>query len=533
MSEPIVHVNEGKLKGNVATTVKDVQYYSFKGIPYAKPPVGELRFAIPQPPESWKGVRDATKDCNICAQVDKLTGNVVGDEDCLYLNVYTPKLPTSSSELLPVMFFIHGGGFIFGNGTDTAKHGPDFLIEKDVVIVSFNFRIGILGFLALGCKDAPGNMGLRDQVMALKWVQRNISKFGGDPNNVTIFGISAGGSSVEYLLLSPLSRGLFHKAIAQSGSSLVHWAQNDKDKIKTLAARIPTVKGKVITDSEELLKYFKDLPTNELIKLSFKAIQTDEFRGGIHFGFVPTVEESGDWEPFLGESSYQLLAKGEFAKVPFMTGLSEREGLLMVLLGPQVLDKLAKEKKFIDYFPFVLDPVEETELESRLKSIYLEGEQTSKDVDGFAINYFTDVDFLGGIYTAATLIAKHNSPVYLYEFCYDGALNYLKKLNQIDRVGAAHADEGGYILRCEALKDALSDTDKRVQEVLLTLWTNFARYGNPTPKTDNLITTNWEPIAETGAACLVIDKDLSMKYELYPERMKLFLEMYEKKIGCK
>lgn len=428
------------------------------------------------PAEPWEGVKDATKDCNICAQLDKETQSIVGDEDCLYLNIYTPKVP-SDDLLLPVMVFVHGGGFVFGHGTDDSTHGPDFLIEKDVVVVSFNYRLGILGFLSLDCKDAPGNMGLRDQVQALKWVQKNIKQFGGNPDNVTIFGVSAGGASVEYLLLSPLAKGLFHKAIAQSGSTLLPWAQNNK--VKELAHKIPLIHGKSVAGDDELLQFLKGLSTKDLIASSMSVLRTASWRGGIYFGFVPTVEKSGEWETFLDKKPYDVLSRGEFTKVPFMAGFCSREGLLIVSNWGSRLQKIKNDKNFLDFLPFEIDETEKQEMDAKLKATYFqttEAEQKYGD-DAFAIDFFSDVDFIGGGYVSASLIAKHNSPVYFYEFAYDGGLNYLKKKYNIPHKGACHGDEGGYLLRSTLLDGEISKTDESVKNRLVGMWTNFAKYG--------------------------------------------------------
>lgn len=421
-------------------------------------------------------MRDATEDCPASHQYDKYSGNCIGQEDCLYLNVYTPKLPLPGSPLLPVMFYIHGGGFISGHGTDTKMNGPDFLIEKDVVMVSINYRLGIFGFLALDSKEAPGNMGLRDQVQALKWVKQNIDKFNGDPTNVTIFGVSAGGASVEYLMLSPTAKGLFHKAIAQSGTSLCHWAQTTK--MKQLAAKIALLDGKSIKD-DELLRYLKSLPTVELAKLSMMALADEKFKGGIHFGFVPVIEKPKDWEPFLDQSTYDLLSRGDFTQVPFMSGFTTREGLLALALGEPILNKVVTDKTFTPSLPFQFDDSEVAELERKLKEIYLLREQDFKESDYFAIEYFSDVDIIGGVYTATSLIAKKSRcPVYFYEFAYDGNLNAVKCILKIKRDGACHGDEIGYLLRIDMLpKPPYHVMDKTVLGRMVTMWTNFAKYG--------------------------------------------------------
>ncbi|KAJ8716249.1 hypothetical protein PYW08_013534 [Mythimna loreyi] len=528
MEELVVETEQGKIKGRVLKNFENFEYCSFKGIPYAKPPVGELRFCVPQPPDSWEGIRDGTKDCNVCAQFDKEENGIKGDEDCLYLNVYTPKSFTLG-ESLPVMFFLHGGGFLFGNGTDDSAHGPDYLIHKKVVIVSINYRLGILGFLSLDIKEAPGNMGLRDQVQALKWVQRNIKHFGGNPNNVTIFGISAGAASVEYLLLSPMAKGLFHRAIAQSGSSLLHWAHEHSNNIRYLASKIPTVQGVGIKDNYQLLQYLKKMSTKDLITESMVVLSAIRPKGGLYFGFVPTVEKPGDWEPFLSKTPYDLLLKGEFYKVPYITGFCSREGLLMISHCKPTLDKFMEEKVFTNYVPFDLDVAEAKDIEFKLMKNYLDGDKLYPDLDAFAIDFFSDVDFIGGIYVSATLIAKHNPQVYMYEFCYDGGLNYIKKCFNIERPGASHGDDGGYIVRSDKLKGPITDMDSVVRNTMTQMWANFASCGDPSPRQDFLVSTKWDPIGETGVACLVIDKNIRMKYEVYPQRMKFFEEIYQRK----
>ncbi|RZB38724.1 COesterase and/or Abhydrolase 3 domain containing protein, partial [Asbolus verrucosus] len=200
----LVQINNGRLRGQESKTIGlNVTYIAYKGIPYAEPPTGNLRFEPPVPKRNWKFVLDAKKEGDICVQGLPL---VHGSEDCLFINVYVPKMSQSNNQLLPTMVYIHGGGFTNGFST-YKKYGPDYLLEKDVVVVTFNYRLGIFGFLSTGDLVAPGNNGLKDQVLALKWVRDNIKSFGGDPNHVTIFGESAGAASVSYHVQSPQSQG--------------------------------------------------------------------------------------------------------------------------------------------------------------------------------------------------------------------------------------------------------------------------------------------------------------------------------------
>ncbi|XP_019899690.1 para-nitrobenzyl esterase isoform X1 [Esox lucius] len=214
----------GVLKGRQVSPIRNGAY-SFKGIPYAAPPVGEQRWAPPAEPPCWHGVADATRFRSMCPQVRPLTvtGRVMGQEDCLYLNVWTPTLKPEAG--LPVMVWIHGGYLHMLSGGEPGYSPTEELAARtEVVYVSFNYRLNALGFLALELlregspTNTSGNYGFMDQIAALEWVQRNIHVFGGDPNKVTIFGQSSGGTSVWTLMMSPLAKGLFHRAVDMSGS---------------------------------------------------------------------------------------------------------------------------------------------------------------------------------------------------------------------------------------------------------------------------------------------------------------------------
>ena len=229
-------------------------YFSFQGIRYGKAPIGNRRFRSALPETPWKGTRSVTREGSSCPHRNMILENFKGNEDCLFLNVYTPKLPENGiNPKLPVMFWIHGGGFQFGNG-NAFLYGPDYLIPEGVIMVTINYRLGALGFLNTRSKEAPGNAGLKDQVLALKWVRDNIESFGGDPNQVTISGQSAGSASVHYLLLSPSAAGLFHRAIAQSGVTLNPWAisYNTQDRAFSLG----NVLGYGTNDTQKLVRKY-------------------------------------------------------------------------------------------------------------------------------------------------------------------------------------------------------------------------------------------------------------------------------------
>ncbi|KAL5279788.1 CES5A.2 family protein [Megaselia abdita] len=216
----------GSLAGINLVSSKGRDIRSFLGIPYAKPPVGSLRFESPVPFPSWEGTRNATADGSNCPQTFPLSPNqkVEGNEDCLFVNVYTPPVTRIPKAGLAVMVWIHGGAWI-GGSNHHLMYGPHYLLDQDIVLVAINYRVGPLGFMSTETLDCPGNYGLKDQVEALRWVRQHISSFGGNPDSVTIFGESAGGASVSYLLQSDKPRGLFHRAIPQSGTIFGSWSQ--------------------------------------------------------------------------------------------------------------------------------------------------------------------------------------------------------------------------------------------------------------------------------------------------------------------
>ncbi|MGW1201056.1 carboxylesterase/lipase family protein [Streptomyces sp. NPDC002536] len=212
----IVRVDTGQLHGDATATTR-----RFFGVPYAKPPVGALRWAAPQPATSWPGVREATRPGNRCAQTAAGPGQPAStDEDCLFVNVTTPRRQAPGARL-PVMVWWHGGGYTGGAGSD---YGADRLADQgNVIVVTLNYRLGIFGYFGLPGLPGSGNFGLEDQIAGLRWAKRNATAFGGDPHSITVFGESAGGMSACALLTSPQARGLVDKAIVSSGSCLLDW----------------------------------------------------------------------------------------------------------------------------------------------------------------------------------------------------------------------------------------------------------------------------------------------------------------------
>ena len=269
---PIVQAPIGDISGTCLISKKGRNIFAYQGIPYAKSPSGELRFKRPQslPEKAWQGVFDGTKSVTKCVQISEIPAliPVSGKEDCLQLNVYVPESKNPLEEGFPVMVWFHGGGFTAGDSS-TRLYGPEFLLDKDVILVTVNYRLGIFGFLTLGIEEISGNQGMWDQLESLKWVQKNIAAFGGDPNKVTIFGESAGGYSVSHHLTSHQSKGYFSAAIIQSGPleqafkpKEVQRSKDDIHKEFSMKMGCPFHKN----DPESTVKCLQEKPVVDLMK---------------------------------------------------------------------------------------------------------------------------------------------------------------------------------------------------------------------------------------------------------------------------
>ena len=249
----VIQIQEGEILGNVMQSRLNNNFFAFRGIPFAEPPVNELRFKAPIPKRPWVGQHNSTAYGSMCMQESRVTIS----EDCLFLNVFTRILPTTNTQLKPVIAFLHGGGFELGAGDE---YGPQYLMDRDVVLVTINYRLGVFGFLAVETADIPGNAAMKDQTLALQWIQRNIAFFGGDPTKVTLAGLSAGAHAATGHMLSPMSQGLFHNLIALSGALAwpVKLKSNNIESARILAAKIdcPTV------DVGDMVQCLRDVSKN-------------------------------------------------------------------------------------------------------------------------------------------------------------------------------------------------------------------------------------------------------------------------------
>lgn len=472
---PIVETSLGRILGSTKTSMSGRTFMAFTGLPYAEKP---FRFQDPVPIKPWskRFIFNGTVDAPICPQADLLSGQFGGQEDCLMLNIYTHQI--SAEKLTPVMVWIHGGGFQSGSGNKDF-YGPDLFMDRDIVLVTINYRVGALGFFTTNSKEAPGNYGLLDQTMALKWVQEHIDRFGGDPNSVTIFGESAGGASVDYHLLSPLSKGLFHGAIAQSGTSACVWAchHSSYTSSRTLAAQI----GCQNETDHDLIQCLNTKSAED-----FVPIMADPFEGGGIY-FMPRIDIERE-TPFFPAPSAELVKSGQFNHVPLIMGANRDEGtLFMGAMGlftdPEKRKSFEEDpSKLLTLMTMIENDAEGLDFIQKILDQYLDRTQPIGEQLSEVTKIFSDRLILKGLDESLTLYTQYNTkPTYAYYYTHKGNTNLLTLFGLPEDFDAvSHGDELPMIFNGDFTAPPTSVEDLRVSKTLIDLWTSFASSGKPT-----------------------------------------------------
>ncbi|XP_056909317.1 carboxylesterase 5A-like [Takifugu flavidus] len=474
---PEIHTKLGSLRGKYESVKgKDTGVHAYLGVPFAKPPVGPaLRLAAPQPVEGWEGVRDATKQPLMCVQDLEFTTGLVKEfgivvdlpdisEDCLYLNIYTPaKRPENAK--LPVMVWIHGGGFVLGSAS--MYSGSALAAYQDVVVVLIQYRLGLLGFLSTGDEHMPGNIGFLDQIQALKWVQEHIHNFGGDPDLVTIFGESAGGISVSLLLLSPLSEGLFHRAIAESGTAALQLlVQDDPQPALQLFANVSGCSSESTVKTADCFK-----------NVDMETILTIAKGTAVKYSLITDGY-------FLKNNIEELFLQHQLLTVPFMTGVNNHEGsslLAQYFASPNWTEGMDQEHVLGLLSMFYPDPKDEQLRKQILDKYTGSGEDRVKNRNGFT-ELLGDVLFVIPAIKTANAHRDAGAPVYLYEFQHSPS--FLKD-KRPSFVKSGHGDEifsvFGFCFTVSHIKlgSACSEEDERLDKIMMGYWGNFARTGSP------------------------------------------------------
>lgn len=469
---------QGSAVGNVV---------AFKGIPFAAPPVGPLRWRAPQPVAAWSDVRSATGYGASCIQPgNDLDGGNAHSEDCLTANVWAPR--DHAGKRLPVMVWIYGGGFVVGSSASPFYDGTPFA-RKGVVLVSFNYRLGRFGFFAhpaldAGAKGEPvGNYGLMDQIAALRWVRRNIAAFGGDPANVTIFGESAGGISVNTLLNTPEARGLFAKAIAESS-----FGRNDPPSL--LAAEAV---GEAFAAAHGVTG------TGAQASAALRALSTEQVRGGALGLLDPATPKPMIDGRIIRERADVAFARGHQAKIPYLLGGNSFEASLFapaISADPAAVFKrtgIAAE---------------------RARALFGDGDTVRAAFNLTTAALITEPDrFL------ADQAVKARMPTYRYYF------SYVPVASRNVELGAIHGAEVPYVFTALPAREtrlggrlfpAAAPTDLAIADAMQSYWTNFAKTGAP----GTAAGVRW-PAYASGANTIVEfgNGGVVVRPPLYPERL--------------
>ncbi|EFA04389.1 hypothetical protein TcasGA2_TC014687 [Tribolium castaneum] len=524
---PEISTPLGKIQGSTLVSRLNETIFAFRGVRYAQPPIGDLRFKPPVPVNKWSGVYNATSDGPVCPQP---TDDPVS-EDCLLLNVYTTELPDNDNKpKRPVIVYLHPGGFYSVTGrSDWA--GPQYFTDHDIVLVTFNYRLGSLGFISTG-EDAPGNNGLKDQVLALKWVKNYIEYFGGDPDMVTLFGYSAGSWSITLHLVSPMSSGLFHKAIIGSGSVLGQW-KLPRNQLE-LAKKQARLVGCPVLNPKDMIACLKSIPA-EVLGNSLDGF--DEFSYDPVIVWYPVIEDGFGQERFLTEDPIKMFERGDFQKVPIVIGVTKDEfgnRAFPILLNATLTNELSND--FETYAPICFLYERETnkskEISAALREFYLGNDPlTNSSLQGIADAFADSIIGFAANRAARLISLKNSEPVYYYEFTYQGRFShfYLPDSNNTIPYGVVHHDDLIYLFYISAMFPFFDDSypESEMVDKLTLMWSTFAKTGYPIPETGTILAgINWEPFNISSNKYLEIGKEIVLKEGLYQERYNFWNELF-------
>lgn len=413
--------------------------------------------SIPHP--GFNTVFEANDDSSICPQIEEFNHTFVGDLDCLRLNVYTPSSVTNSSHL-PVFVWIYGGGFQIGF-YGRFMYGPKYLVRHDVILVTINYRLGPYGFMCLDIPEVPGNQGLKDTLEALRWVQRHIESFGGDPNKITIGGNSAGSMAVDYhMIRKPNGETLFHNAILQSGTT---WLQTSGEPETNYAVIIANHLGYETNDVYAAIAFLATVPPRDMIELASSL--------GLA-GTNPCIEKDFEGvEAFITERASTALHYVQ--NVSIMLGITDDEAYSLSATGfndPSAVD-------------FILNMMFDAQHEnfigaSAVRSFYFADQELGEGTLRAVIDLFSDFFFVYPPHRSMEKFLEANAKsLYFFMFAHDGGRNFVKYRENLVGGGATHADELGYLFDMEFMPEEPTPEDQLVIDKMTTMWANFIKYG--------------------------------------------------------
>jgi para-nitrobenzyl esterase len=481
---PVVDTSHGPVRG-----IDDGKTMAWKGVRYGAPPVGELRFRAPEPPQRWTEVADADEYGFVCPQPPvpnfPLDLGAAENEDCLTVNIWAPS-GTGPGDNKPVMVWLHGGAYVLGSGSQPLYDGRRLASSGDVVIVTLNYRVGVFGFLDLsmlgGGRRFDSNVGLRDVLAALRWVQDNIAAFGGDPGRVTVFGESAGAGIVTTLLAVPQAEGLFAGAIAQSSPATSVY---DRPRAQRVTEQVLEYLGIDPSKPERLTQ----VHVPALLAATKKVFDEVPVRNPGTLAFVPIVD--GD---LLHDYPVRAAREGKTLPIPLIIGTNKNEAALFRLMRSPLLPITPRAITSMFNDIAAEQPDLQLPTEEKLGSAY-RGK-------GRGLSIASDVGFrMPSVWLAEGHCRV--APVYLYRF------DYATPIMKLLLVGAAHATELPYVWgtlgapKDVTLKLGGTKAAKAVSKRIRTRWVNFATHFKPIGGPDE---PEWTPYTEADRACLIIDR---------------------------
>ncbi|CAH1773070.1 unnamed protein product [Owenia fusiformis] len=536
-----VNTTYGQLRGEVNTaigeypkgTLNNITSTQFLGVPFAKPPINRLRWKAPVEQDTWTGVKDALDYGNACWQAQR--PNVDYSEDCLVLNIWIPGdvNQTALKNLnLSVMLYIHGGGF--QTGTSSRYFGGFMSNDNNVVTVTVNYRLGVLGFFSTEDSTAEGNYGLLDNIMALQWVKNNIKNFGGNPNSITIYGESAGAAAVSHLMLSPMAEGLFHRGITQSGVATVYWgiARNYLKELSNLLGEKLDCPSR---DSKALTNCLQDKDPKEVTNA---AIQLDGEiqlnRNDTQSKYLPRIDGK-----VIIDEPLKVLQSGNFYPYDYMTGINSHEGwMLQNTVAIDLRNKTLEQGiNFTDFdlltqrwMRFLSHPDKRFEVSQAVKLVYDVYSSTADSIDRSKsyLDFLSDFVWIADNDRFAKLYSKKSTNIYNYYFSpevseYQRRIKFAKPAP--DWVRASHADDISYVFGFAkyAKADNATDDERLFSDAVMKAWANFAKTGDP----GEVAGKTWPRFSEDNPTYLDLTTPISNITQitnLLPRKMSLWLD---------
>ncbi|KAL0860558.1 hypothetical protein ABMA27_009929 [Loxostege sticticalis] len=507
-SSKLVNLSQGPVLGYKA---HDAEVFEFYGIPYATTPTGKDKFKGPLPAPVWTQTFEAVDKNIICPQYLFEDNGQKMKEDCLVANVYVPDTETKN---LPVMVWVHGGAFLLGQGSFDSP--LQLVNSKRIIVVTFNYRVGPHGFLCLGTEDIPGNAGMKDQVALLRWVKENIKEFGGNPDDVTISGCSAGGASVDLLLLSKMTNGLFNKAIAMSGANVgVFAAQIDPIENARNYAKNMNYNG---DDYDSLVEFYRNASLDELNSYIHILMASKDSA----VVFSPCVEGDTGGERFLEDTPVNIIKNGDYIRRPLLYGFAKMEGLFRNFLFDEWESEM--NKNFADFLPADLgfrNEEEKQEIARKVKEFYFGEQLVSNKTSINYVEYFTDTMFVYGMQRSLTLQVKSgNNNIYLFSYSFVDENS--DSVPYSDVKGSTHCTQA--LAAMDEDESKLTPEYVNLKHKMREVWLDFITTGNPTPPGSSL--PLWKPAGEDRSPRMDFGTTIQLTGPFEEERTRFWDGIY-------